>query len=282
MKKLLITLFAITMLTACTVKPTSDEKVITPTEISECTIVSTSAETSITNTKKEMTEEELIIKYLEYYKEIFQDRYIENATEDLSVFFCDFDEDGKYEASLKYPKIWADNYNEETNTVEEMRKWGYMGNAYKFRLASGKEIYIYSIDEQSLFYSQFENGNCVADDNLLENAYFDDRRKKEVTYYYFVSDIASEGLNTHIEYISSGIEYEAIKDNLVTKETFERVVEEFYARTEPVPVDIKTLSMTAEEWNILSIEEILAKIEEDVLISELPQYKIDEGEDYEN
>ncbi len=40
--------------------------------------------------------------------------------------------------------------------------------------------------------------------------------------------------------------------------------------------------MTVDEWLTLSTEEILEKTEDDVLASELPEHKIDEGEDYEN
>ena len=70
--------------------------------------------------------------------------------------------------------------------------------------------------------------------------------------------------------------------DIVTKETYEKVIKEFYEKTEPVPVCIKTLSMTVDEWLTLSTEEILEKTEDDVLASELPEHKIDEGEDYEN
>ena len=281
MKKLIVIFIVISTLTACATQPMTIEETSVTEMTFEAEITSEIVDTSKPETK-ELSEKELLSEYIEYYKEYFKDNYSENPTEEVSVFFCDFDDDGKYEASLRYPELWIKNYNEATKTVEEMREWGHISGANKYRLASGEEIYIYQPDNQFLFYSQFENGRYVGGEYLLGNAYFDDRVKKEVTYFYFVGDIATEGLDTPIEYVNSRIEHEPIKDNLVTKETYEKVIKEFYEKTEPVPVCIKTLSMTVDEWLTLSTEEILEKTEDDVLASELPEHKIDEGEDYEN
>ncbi len=230
MKKLIVIFIVISTLTACATQPMTIEETSVTEMTFEAEITSEIVDTSKLETK-ELSEKELLSEYIEYYKEYFKDNYSENPTEEVSVFFCDFDDDGKYEASLKSPELWIKNYNEATKTVEEMREWGHISGADKYRLASGEEIYIYQPDNQFLFYSQFENGRYVGGEYLLVNAYFDDRVKREVTYFYFVADIAAEGLDTPIEYVTSRIEHEPIKDNLVTKETYEKVIKEFYEKT---------------------------------------------------
>ncbi len=131
MKKLLITLFAITMLTACTAKPTSDEEFTTPTEISECTIVSTSAETSITNTKKELTDAVKEFNWSSYDEKPFL--YENIFSHECRVFVCDIDED-------KIPEILlTEIYSPREANATEILKFengeyvsacGFWGNFY--------------------------------------------------------------------------------------------------------------------------------------------------------
>ncbi|MGN0688901.1 MAG: membrane lipoprotein lipid attachment site-containing protein [Oscillospiraceae bacterium] len=131
MKKLLLIILATAMLTGCTAKPTSDEKVTTPTEISECTIVSTSAETSITNTKKELTDAVKEFNWSSYDEKPFL--YENIFAHECRVFVCDIDEDKIPEILLT--EIYSPREANATEILkfengEYVSAYGFWGNCY--------------------------------------------------------------------------------------------------------------------------------------------------------
>ncbi len=231
-------------------------------------ITTTQCTTEQNNQESVLTEEDLILKYINLIKQKAQ------RFHNIKVMFYDVDNDGVCEMLPEYDGYSYD-YDIDNDSVFRNMDCLELGLCYKYRTEDGREFFAYKCDSQAIYYFEFNNGKLISSDFLFDNAYFDNRKTKEITYFYSVSKFASAGLQTKVDYISNPkIQDKDTKDVLVSKETYEKAVEEFNRTTIPVPITVKSFALTEEEINKLGTEEILKRIVEETRVAEFPTHTV--------